>query len=122
MELRENQMIKWDREYSRRGIPSSFRDEPSGVLTWTLTNWHHLTGFSIPESAVDIGCGTGRNPLYMAKLGISVLAFDSSEVAIRAAHERSATASLKAPLKFLQHDLTKGIPANDGGFDLATDI
>ena len=115
-------MSTWDSEYSRRGIPSSSRDDPSGVLTWTLTNWSHLTGGNLPSTAIDIGCGTGRNAMHMASRGISVLAFDSSETAVQSALERRRIAGLPNEPTFLKHDLTQGIPAQNDEFDLATDI
>lgn len=115
-------MNEWDTEYSRRGIPSSFRDEPSGVLTWALDNWQYLTGKTKPETAVDIGCGAGRNAVYMATLGIEVLAFDSSESAIDSAHDRAANVDSPSPPTFINHSLVDGIPAGDGQADFATDI
>lgn len=115
-------MSKWDSEYTRRGIPSSFRDQPSGVLTWTLVNWRHLTGNETPRTAVDVGCGTGRNAIHMADVGIEVLAFDSSEVALQTARERLKIRKEDSNPSFLKQDLADGIPAEDQSFDLATDI
>ncbi|MGB7923476.1 MAG: class I SAM-dependent methyltransferase [Pyrinomonadaceae bacterium] len=115
-------MNKWDAEYSRRGIPSSFRDDPSGVLTWALDNWPYLTDNTAPKTAVDIGCGTGRNAIYMASSGIEVLAFDSSEAAVKSAQVRLADNSLTKLPTFLKHDLTDGIPAKDRQIDFAVDI
>lgn len=109
-------MNAWDLEYSRGGIPSSYRQEPSGALTWALANWRTLTGRDRPVSALDVGCGTGRNACYLASLGIDVLAFDSSERAIELARERAC------PARFLVHDLSDGIPALNAGFDLVADI
>lgn len=112
---------KWDSEYESRGIPSSFRDDPSGTLVWVLANWALLTGNKLPNSAVDIGCGTGRNPLYMAELGIDVLGFDDSQVAVAKARQRP-TPNSQGSVKFLHHNLDSGIPADHDQFDLATDI
>jgi len=115
-------MNEWDAEYTRRGIPSSFRDEPSGVLTWALDNWQHLTGNTKPKTAVDIGCGTGRNAVYMANMGIEVVAFDSSKAAILSAQTRAANANVTLPLTFINQDLVDGIPAKDRQVDFAVDI
>jgi len=116
-----NRMNSWDSEYEKRGIPSSFREDPSGVLTWALTNWPLLTGGSIPNSVVDVGCGTGRNAMHMANLGIDVIAFDTSEVALQFASHRLKSAVAAQPT-FLKHDLASGIPAATGQIDLVTDI
>jgi SAM-dependent methyltransferase len=115
-------MNEWDAEYSRRGIPSSFRDEPSGVLTWALDNWKYLTGDARPKTAVDIGCGTGRNSVYMATTGIEVVAFDSSHAAIHSAQTRAASSNSTLPLTFISHNLVDGIPAKDNQVDFAVDI
>jgi SAM-dependent methyltransferase len=112
----------WDQEYSRRGIPSSFRDEPSGVVRWALDNWNYLTDDLNPKTALDIGCGTGRNAVYMAALGIDVIAFDISETALASAHARTASASLASPPKFLNHDLSTGIPCASDQIDFAIDV
>lgn len=106
----------WDREYLRRGIPSSYRGEPSGALRWALASWPLLTGQALPRMALDAGCGTGRNAAHMASLGIAVLAFDSSAGALSIARPRCSGVLL------LQHDLRRGIPARDAAFDLAADI
>ncbi len=111
-----NTWESWDREYARAGIPSSFRDQPSGALVWTLANWRFLTGCERPAAALDVGCGTGRNACYLASQGLRVLAFDASPVALAAAQHRGGAAWL------LRHDLRDGLPAADATFDLVTDI
>ncbi len=106
----------WDEEYRRGGIPSSYREEPSTALVWALENWHFLSGRLRPESALDCGCGTGRNARHLASLGIDVLGFDSSRAALEVAHRRESAA------RFLQHDLREGLPAPDASVDLEADI
>jgi SAM-dependent methyltransferase len=114
---------KWDIEYGRGGIPSSVRQGPSGVLLWVIDNWPHLTGINRPQDAIDIGCGTGRNSAYLASLGVSILGFDNSEMAIQTARDRfSNTESAQGTLRFLKHDLVSGLPTDDKSIDLAVDI
>src|SRR5882672_9748259 len=111
-------MNAWDDEYARQGIPSSYRSEPSTVLLWALSNWKYIAGFPKPSSAIDIGCGTGRNAFYLGEQSIRVLAFDSSATAI-------ALARQKQPSEFvtiLDHDLASGLPVADDTADLALDI
>lgn len=98
------------------------RTEPSEFLTWSLANWRHLAGTPQPKTAVQIGCGTGRDMLYLAALGIRVLAFDHSMEAIELARERLASSSLPIVPELRLHDLNDGIPGADGGFDLAIDV
>jgi len=106
----------WDREYERGGIPSSYRVEPSGALRWALANWRLVTGGAAPRTALDAGCGTGRNAAYMASLGTRVLAFDNSAAALKIARRQDSSVLL------LRHDLREGIPARDAAFDFIADI
>ena len=57
----------WDAEYREGGIPSSHRDEPSGVVRWTLANLPFLGLKS--GRALDVGCGKGRNTREVARAG-----------------------------------------------------
>jgi len=41
-----------------------------------------LIDFSLPKVAVDVGCGAGRDALYLAENGFTVHAYDKSDAAI----------------------------------------
>jgi SAM-dependent methyltransferase len=73
-----------------------------------------------PGSALDLGCGTGTNALYLARHGWEVVGVDFSEPAIEAA---TTKAEGVAAVRFVQGDVTRlealGI---DGPFDLVLDI
>jgi SAM-dependent methyltransferase len=112
--------LSWDAEYERAGIPSSFRDAPSGVVLWVLRNWPALGLEELPRTALDVGCGTGRNAAHLAGQGIQVSAFDSAPVAIAAAKERMRTAGVTVDLRV--HDLQAGLPADDRAIDLVLDV
>lgn len=112
----------WDREYEAAGIPSSFRTEPSGVLLWTIENWRFLSDTSGPQTALDVGCGTGRNSFYLGAKGASVRAFDVSPRAIALAKRRLKTIGIEDRVTFSVHDLDDGLPGEDGSYDLVTDI
>lgn len=115
-------MSNWDYEYKKQGIPSSYRDKPSGVLTWGLTNLPYLVNNEGNLTALDIGCGTGRNAVYMASEGINVIAFDSSQIAIERAHERLKEVTLPITPNFFKHNLTDGLPFESETFDFISDI
>jgi SAM-dependent methyltransferase len=110
----------WDAEYAHAGIPSSYRDAPSGVVLWVLRNWCHLGGGHLPRRALDVGCGTGRNAAHLASQGIQVSAFDSAPAAVRAARSRVLTAGLEVDLSV--RDLRAGLPAMDHDIDLVIDV
>lgn len=66
----------WAAEYESRGLPSSFRQEPSGAVRDFVPTVLEL-GIQPQESlAIDLGCGTGRNSLYLAEQGFTVYAID----------------------------------------------
>jgi SAM-dependent methyltransferase len=100
----------WDDEYARRGIPSSYRDGPSGAVVWAFSKG--LSG----ARGLDVGCGTGRNTLYAAAQGLRMTGFDRSPAAIGLARERGGDA------EFLVADLFDGLPAEDGSIDVLLDI
>ena len=103
-------MTGWDEEYGRRGIPSSYRDEPSGAVVWAFSRG--LGG----SRGLDVGCGTGRNTLYAASRGLRMIGFDRSPAAIERARARGGDA------EFLVADLADGLPAPDGTIDVLLDI
>ena len=57
-----------------------------------------------PCRAVDLGCGTGANAVYLAQNGFEVTGVDFSEAAIEKAQARAAEAGV--PVEFIVDDLT----------------
>jgi SAM-dependent methyltransferase len=110
----------WDAEYERGGIPSSYRQGPSGAVLWALRNWGEPGRDQLPRSALDVGCGTGRNTAHLASRGIRVTAFDSAPSAVAAAKERLLADGLEADLRV--HDLQAGLPVGDHEIDLVLDV
>ncbi len=62
----------------------------------------------------DIGCGTGRHSLRLARAGAEVTGVDFSSGMIDALRAKEPPASLR----LVEHDLTRGIPLPDDAFDL----
>lgn len=56
-----------------------------------------------PSSAVELGCGTGTNAVWLAQQGFSVTAADISPTAIQRARERAAAAGVT--LRFVVGDV-----------------
>src|SRR5262249_13504622 len=93
---------------------AEFYDEDDNPLI--LLEDEHLPPLlgSVSELAVaDIGCGTGRHALRLARAGAKVTAVDfSMEMLQRARGKPGADA-----VDFLRHDLTKPLPFADAVFD-----
>ncbi len=91
---------KWDRKYRDKG-PESFGSEPA---EWLVAHRDLLT--SEPRGrALDVACGTGRNAVYLARLGFTVDALDVSGVAIAWLKERVEREGLSVHPR--RHDLTR---------------
>jgi SAM-dependent methyltransferase len=102
----------WDRQY-QEGDPVWDTREPSSEVVRTLTEFPIPTG-----RALEVGCGTGANAIWLAEHGFSVTANDVSPTAISRARERAARAGVD--VRFLVGDLRE--PERLGGpFDFFLD-
>ena len=80
--------IRWDSFYADRARPCPFfvahPDE-------SLAEWVG-SGRIAPGRALDLGCGHGRNSVYLAKQGFGVEGIDLSATALQWARDRAAEA------------------------------
>lgn len=84
---------KWDQRY--RQHPDLGGDRPSAlVVRWA----QHLTG-----PVLDLAGGTGRNALYVARLGLPVVVVDISREALHLLHRVVRAEQL--PVRLVQADL-----------------
>jgi len=67
--------------------------------------------FDKSKTILDIGCGTGRHSIELAKRGYTVSGFDLSESQIAAARQKAAEAGVKANF-FVQDARTFSFPAH----------
>lgn len=111
---RLNENIDWNTFYSKRNMKAPFllnSTLPDKVITEFIKK-HNI------ETAVEFGCGEGRNAIYLAKNGIDVLAIDSSDIAIRNAEKNAE--SIKKNIKFITSDFLS-VDYTNKSFDLAID-
>jgi ubiquinone/menaquinone biosynthesis C-methylase UbiE len=96
---------RWAPVYDSDGNPLQALEEPR--LRRTAGDVRGL-------DALDLGCGTGRHALWLARRGARVTAVDFSERMLeRARRKRGASA-----VRFVTHDLHRRLPFPDGAFDL----
>ncbi len=70
--------------------------------------------------AIDLGCGTGANSVFLARQGFEVTGVDFSAVALGKARAKAREAGVGA--RFVRGDLTAGaIEGVEGPFDLLVD-
>lgn len=72
-----------------------------------------------PGRAIDLGCGTGTNVIYLARHGFDVIGVDISSRAITKARNKARAAGVH--VQFLVADVTD-LPPELGPFDLALDV
>lgn len=113
------QINKWKLEYEQGGIPSSVRATPSGAVTWAV---NVLQRHNMPlRAALDLGCGKGRNALFMAKQGADVTAIDFVPDAIGALENSASKEGLSRKIRPLLYDVTEPWPIPDASMDFVID-
>lgn len=94
----------WDRRYEEHG--------------WSVVPDENLVELVAPlpaGRALDLGCGTGRNALWLARTGWSVTGVDASRVGLEMAMEQAGREGL--PLSTVHADLLDYVP-EVAAFDL----
>ena len=104
----------WERHWEQAQDPASDMSDQSGPNPHLKRNIGGLK----PGTALDAGCGTGADAIWLADHGWRVTAADISGTALEAAAERAAAASVAAGVTWLETDLTTWLPT--GRFDLVT--
>ena len=95
---------RWDRRYGESEWPS----DPDETLV-------ELAGGLTPGRALDLGCGPGRNAIFLARRGWAVAGVDASAVGLAQAAARAAAAGVH--LDLVQADVLAHKPAR-GRFGL----
>lgn len=73
----------WDERYSTNAWPT----DPNESLVDLVTKLN-------PGKAIDFGCGTGRNSIYLASIGWEVTGVDGSKVGLQIAKDLAAEKNL----------------------------
>jgi ubiquinone/menaquinone biosynthesis C-methylase UbiE len=88
---------------------------PTKTLVDFLHEWKPTKGLK----AVDMGCGEGRDSIFLANEGFDVTGVDSSRSGIKRAKTRAKAE--RANVNFIVADVTK-LPMKDGTYDLSINI
>lgn len=125
--LRLSPTEQWQTEYQKQGIPSSYRDNPSGTVSKFFWDHYqhdrkkHRVALNAVRHAVDLGCGKGRNSFFLARNGFSVTAIDLVSKNIEEIQQYAQENNLN--VAGICGDITKsGIPAEDKSIDIILDI
>lgn len=89
----------WDRAY-RAGDHLEHWEAPSvpGELA-ALVSAGPALGLAPGATALDVGCGSGQEAVFLAAAGMEVIAVDSSRPALELARERAAAAGVDLDLR-----------------------
>ena len=101
-------MPDWDKIFTERGRVFT---EPHSDIERFVTMVHDNDGSRI----LDLGCGTGRHVVHLARLGFDVYAFDASPKALSMTQEWLANEKLEANL--CRHQMEEPFPYDDNFFD-----
>jgi SAM-dependent methyltransferase len=107
----------WETEYARGGIPSSTRSRPSNVVVEFLD----FVRPTLPQAprALDIGCGSGRNALFLAREGFEVSAMDYAQSQVERLTAQAKADKLKIDARL--SDVSQPWPWPGAQFDVAID-
>jgi SAM-dependent methyltransferase len=112
----------WDSEYASGGenlALSSDESEDLAKFTRWISRQKNETALSQHVSVLDLGCGNGRNLIFLAReFGVSGLGYDSSNAAI--AEARRAGEGL--PLEFQARSIAGELGVPNDSQDLALDM
>ncbi len=95
-------------------------DKGVGPELVELVGSGRLTPSTLPPGlAVDLGCGTGANVLFLAERGFDAVGVDFSRVAVDQARRAADRQGLAHRARFVEGDVTaEHIPGVEGPFDL----
>ncbi len=95
---------------------------PRSELVELVETGRLTPGRLAPGRAVDLGCGSGANAIFLAEHGFDVVGVDFSPVALRKAAVKAEAAGVAQRVRFVRGDLTaETIPGAEGPFDLLVD-
>lgn len=83
-----------------------------------LVEYFGRAGYA-PKRALEIGCGTGTNAIWMAKQGCQVIATDLSPTAVEAAIEKAKDEDVE--VRFETADIIATSPVDNGSVDFVFD-
>jgi len=108
--------MKWFYELTFR-----FSFVPISLVFGTHTELAKLveSGCISPGRAIDLGCGTGKDAIYLARQGFEVTGVDFIPAAIKTARQKAQAAGVE--VTFIQDDLTN-LRHVRGTFDLLLDF
>lgn len=118
MTTHEEQRKAWDAEHAKPNVLLQMdSDRPSGGV---VKFWEYLREFP-HERGVEMGCGKGRNVIWLAAQGVRMSGFDVSPIAIDEARRRAIASGAKERVDLRAADATEEWPYAPDTFDFGID-
>lgn len=118
--MKKQQQI-WEKEHKKpEFLPTLEYIEPSSGVR-KFVSFLNKIKIKPPKKVVDIGCGKGRNAIYLAQLGYEVYGLDYIQEAIDCTKKSAKKDKLLTKVHLYTQDLGKKWPFKDNFFDLAVD-
>lgn len=111
--------VVWNIEYKRRGIPSSFRKDPTKPVI-EFINWLKKQRNFEGGLAADIGCGLGRNSFYLASQGFKVTGIELLEENVNTIKMEAKISDL--PVQAFALDAASHWPMTSNSLDIVIDV
>ena len=112
------QKEKWITEYAiRKDLPSSRTDKPSRALITFIETHPDFKG-----QALDVGCGNGRNLIYLAQNGFSVAGIEIVPEMVEVANQKLINNLYAKGSVVIDHSAGEKLPYKDQTFDLIIDM
>jgi SAM-dependent methyltransferase len=110
----------WEKEYRNPKFVTN-SNEPQLDFKHFVKWLRKVQGVHLENLRVlDLGCGTGKNSIFLAERGSAVTGVDISETALDYAAKRSKEANLE--IEFLRASIGNQLSFKDNSFDLILDV
>jgi len=110
----------WEKAYLKHK-KEFFHKHPSNSVKF-FVEFLKKKKFKFEGNALDLGCGNGRNGLYLAKLGFNVYGVDIVKEALKDFKNTAIREHLSNKIKLFQRDIGEKFPFKNNFFDIAIDI
>ena len=107
----DGQQEHWERSLAAK--PGLFGDAPSEPCRWAVPTLRAEGAARL----LELGCGPGRDTLFLARSGFRVTAVDYAEVALGLLMEKARALGLDSLITPLRHDVREPLPFEDESFD-----
>lgn len=114
------QAKNWDREYTQNLLVTG-GTEPQADFKRFLKYLRKEAGVSLNTlNVLDLGSGTGKNSIFLAEEGATVVGIEIAPTAVKIARSRAQEAKVTAT--FFEQSFGAHLPFPDTSFNLALDI